>query len=113
MTNKEKAQEIALDAVNRGFSGTESFCSAMEMAEWKDEQFAKHGYTKEQLLNMGFGFTLNGDIITPKEETEMLEKYIYYVKQQIIEKVTEWLDRNFNMPNDFKEHFKKAMEEGK
>lgn len=29
-----KAKEIALDAVNRGFAGTESYCAAMEMADF-------------------------------------------------------------------------------
>ena len=26
-----------------------------------------------------------------------------------IEKAAEWIEKNFNMPDDFKEHFKKAM----
>ena len=37
-TTKQKAKEIAQDAVKRGFAGTESFCSAMEMGQWKDRQ---------------------------------------------------------------------------
>lgn len=28
-----------------------------------------------------------------------------------IDKACEWLERNFNMPNDFEYHFRKAMEE--
>ena len=32
-------------------------------------------------------------------------------EQQVIEKACEWLEHNFNMPNDFRKHFIKAMEE--
>ena len=37
MTNEEKARRIALDAKERGFGATESYCAAMDMAEWKDK----------------------------------------------------------------------------
>ena len=30
--------------------------------------------------------------------------------EDIMEKAVEWLEYNFNMPGDFKEHFTKAME---
>ena len=61
------------------------------MAEWKDQQFAKYGYTKQQLLDRGFGFSLNDDIVTPKEEIEMSKKYIKYLRQRWIDKAVEWL----------------------
>lgn len=34
----------------------------------------------------------------------------YIRKDAFIEKACEWLERNFNMPNDFECHFRKAME---
>ena len=39
------------------------------------------------------------------------EDDIEYVRKNVfIEKACEWLERNFNMPNDFECHFRKAME---
>lgn len=32
-------------------------------------------------------------------------------KEELIEKACKWLEYNFNMPSDFKEHFTKAMME--
>lgn len=32
-------------------------------------------------------------------------------EEQMIKKACEWLEYNFNMPSDFKEHFTKAMME--
>lgn len=35
---------------------------------------------------------------------------IEYIRKDVfVEKAAEWFEKNFNMPNDFKEHFKKAM----
>lgn len=31
-------------------------------------------------------------------------------KERMIDKACEWLEKNFNMPNDFEYHFRKAME---
>ena len=54
------------------------------------------------------------DIPITKEEYIAMVKTIKRLrkeKQHLIDKACEWIERNFNMPNDFKEHFKKAMEE--
>lgn len=32
-------------------------------------------------------------------------------QKQLMDKMCEWLKKNFNMPNDFENHFRKAMEE--
>lgn len=37
---------------------------------------------------------------------------IEYGQKQLIDKACEWLKVNFNMPDDFELHFKKAMEDG-
>lgn len=34
-----------------------------------------------------------------------------WADKTMIDKACEWLDKNFNMPNDFQKHFRKAMEE--
>ena len=43
---------------------------------------------------------------------EMLSEHDpeYVRKDAFIEKACEWLERNFNMPNDFECHFRRAME---
>ena len=42
---------------------------------------------------------------------ELAEDHAYLAGQEkIIAKACEWLKCNFNMPNDFESHFKKAME---
>lgn len=33
----------------------------------------------------------------------------YLRTDAFIEKAVEWINKNFNMPNDFNKHFKKAM----
>lgn len=33
----------------------------------------------------------------------------YIRTDAFIEKAIKWIEKNFNMPDDFKEHFKKAM----
>lgn len=44
---------------------------------------------------------------TQKRKDDDIE---YVRKDAFIEKACEWLERNFNMPNDFECHFRKAME---
>ena len=48
-------------------------------------------YTKKQLREMGFSFTLNGDIITPDELEELYQKYVEYIKDRFINKACEYL----------------------
>lgn len=44
---------------------------------------------------------------TEKRKDDDIE---YIRKDSFIEKACKWLERNFNMPNDFECHFRKAME---
>lgn len=45
--------------------------------------------------------------LTPDQALRAVE----IAKEEIIDKAVEWLKANFNMPDDFELHFKKAMEE--
>lgn len=54
-------------------------------AEWADQNPNKKlVYTKQELYNIGFGFTTNGDIINPYED-------IKEIKRQVVEKACNWL----------------------
>lgn len=89
----------------------------IEGAKWADENPDKNlVYTKQELLDMGFGFDLNGNISTPQEIEERSKKYINYRKNKWIEKACEWLRQQEEMigvsfEEDFIERFKKEMEE--
>lgn len=64
-------------------------------AKWADEHpNSKHTYTKQQLIDMGFAFTINGDIVTPEQSKEDLKKYLQYQKQKFIEEACDWLVGN-------------------
>ena len=68
--------------------------SFKEAIKWADEHpDSKHAYTKQQLIDMGFAFTTNGDIVTPDQLNEDLKKYLEYQKQKFIKKSKEWLER--------------------
>lgn len=61
---------------------------------WANEHpDSEHIYTKQQLKDMGFAFTINGDIVTPDQLNEDLIKYLKYKKQKFIEKAKEWLEK--------------------
>ena len=67
--------------------------SFKEDIKWVDEHpDSKHTYTKQQLINMGFAFTTNGDIVTPDQLNEDLKKYLEYQKQKFINKLKKWLE---------------------
>lgn len=101
MQRKEQIQDAAADHrdwVCCGFidpvadARQESF---VEGAEWADEHpNSKNVYTKQQLLDMGFAFTTNGDIVTPEQSNEDLKKYLQYQKQKFVKKAREWLSDN-------------------
>ena len=55
-------------------------------AKWADEHpNSNHIYTKQQLIDMGFAFTTNGDIVTPEQENKHLKRYLKYKNQTFIE----------------------------
>lgn len=67
-----------------------------EGAKWADEHPSKQVYTKKQLGEMGFPFTLNGDIVTPDELEKHYRRGIEYRKQKLIEKVCNRLEMRFD-----------------
>ena len=50
---------------------------------WLEKQ-GKHKdyYTKQELIDMGFSFTLNGDIVTPDKMMEDMKKYLAWKEKQ-------------------------------
>ena len=88
-----------------------------EGAKWADANPNKNlVYTKKELLDMGFGFDLNGNISTPQEIEERTKKYINYRKAKWIEKACKWLEQHqedYDMYDawEFIIDFRKAMEE--
>lgn len=50
---------------------------------WLEKQGEqKDSYTKQQLRDMGFAFTLNGDIVTPEKTNEAIKEYLAYHKKK-------------------------------
>jgi ABC-type transporter MlaC component len=92
--------------------------SIIEGIEWADEHpDSKRTYTKQQLIDMGFAFTTNGDIVTPNQLNEDLKKYLKHQKQKFIKKGKEWISQSYTSGVlDWKncdsiiERFCKAME---
>ena len=66
----------------------------IEGANWSDEHPDKNNvYTKQELIDMGFGFDLNGNIVTLEEYDEMVKRGDEYIKNKLIEKACEWLKK--------------------
>lgn len=90
----------------------------IEGAKWSDENPNKKlVYTKKELRDMGFGFDLNGNIITLQEIEERTKKYINYRKTKWIEKACKYLESairpymSSSATDDFVNDFRKIMEE--
>lgn len=63
-------------------------------ANWSDEHPDKNNvYTKQELRDMGFGFDLNGNIVTLEEYNEMAKRGHEHIKNKLIEKACEWLKK--------------------
>lgn len=114
-----REEEIEKEAHRISQNGDE-YQSFIQGAEWADENpDSKHIYTKQQLIDMGFAFTTNGDIVTPDQLNEDLKKYLKYQKQKFIENAVKYLEANFpdieNVGGWYKEsfinNFRKTMEE--
>ena len=66
----------------------------IEGANWSDEHPDKNNvYTKQELIDMGFGFDLNGNIVTLEEYNEMVKRGHEHIKNKLIEKACEWLKK--------------------
>ena len=64
---------------------TYSFVSRNDILAWLEKQI----YTKKELQDMGFAFTTNGDIVTPKEQEKDLKAYLEHEKEKWLEKQSE------------------------
>lgn len=94
MTREEQIDEFANSQVDCEFFNEDLYEGIIIGAKWADEHpDSKHTYTKQQLIDMGFAFTTNGDIVTPDQLNEDLKKYLEYQKQKFIEKSKEWLEK--------------------
>lgn len=77
----------------------------------------KNYYTKQELLDMGFAFDLNGNIRTPNECYESAIKYTEYRKQKLIDNACMRLKEIIDVEHDYANSadklindFRKAME---
>jgi hypothetical protein len=121
MTLREKQiDEFANSQVDCEFFNEDLYEGIIIGAKWSDEHpDSKHTYTKQQLMDMGFAFTSNCDIVTPDKINESLKKFFKYQKQKFIENSVKYLEANFpdieNVGGWYKEsfinNFRKAMEE--
>lgn len=98
MTLREKQiDEFANSQVDCEFFNEDLYEGIIIGAKWSDEHpDSKRTYTKQQLMDMGFAFTTNGDIVTPDQLNEDLKKYLKYQKQKFIEKARKWLQENLS-----------------
>ena len=98
MTLREKQiDEFANSQVDCEFFNEDLYEGIIIGAKWADEHpDSKHTYTKQQLMDMGFAFTTNGDIVTPDQLNEDLKKYLKYQKRKFIEKARKWLQENLS-----------------
>ena len=62
---------------------------------WADENPSSRCYTKQQLREMGFAFTTNGDIVTPDDMENMAERFYEYRKKEWMDKLEKWLMKYF------------------
>lgn len=88
MTLREKQiDEFANSQIDCEFFNEDLYEGIIIGAKWADEHpDSKRTYTKQQLMDMGFAFTTNGDIVTPDQLNEHLKKYLKYQKRKFIEK---------------------------
>ena len=114
MTQEEKAKEISEYYENWWSSEAPdvkkaSYDSAMEMAEWKDEQFANEKEGLQEII----------DALDARLQKSN-DSLVYYFdkcniqKQQLIEKVCDWLKNNIHdyyVTCEFEQWFDKMYED--
>ena len=91
-----------------GYMVINNFSTGSNLA-WLEKQ-GKHKdyYTKQELIDMGFSFTLNGDIVTPNEMMEDIKKYLAWHEKQSEQKPN-FRERYKNIAES--EWFKKTYED--
>ena len=65
---------------------------------WLEKQGEhKDYYTKQELVDMGFSFTLNGDIVTPDKMMEDMKKYLTWLEKQSEQKPADKVEPKFKV----------------
>lgn len=127
MTREEQIREASIDyqlSTDPRAIGGDAFAdmaremnvnqSFIEGAKWADNNPSQQALSKE-LHRLGYGITLNGDIISKDEENKEMERYVEYQKSKLIEKACEWLEpifkdlAGYNCGGVLIEDFKQAM----
>ena len=81
-TEDEKMIRRIIEALQR-YMPTDELWEEQEMVAWLEKQDKhKDYYTKQELYDMGFSFTLNGDIVTPDKMMEDMKKYFAWKEKQ-------------------------------
>ena len=87
-TEDEKMIRRIIEALQR-YMPTDELWEEQEMVAWLEKQDKrKDYYTKQELYDMGFSFTLNGDIVTPDKMMEDMKKYFAWKEKQSEQKET-------------------------
>lgn len=106
MTREEQIIEIAKEYYNPKSGVPYSLqmrTGFIEGAKWADANPDKNlVYTKQELIDMGFAFDLNGSIVTPEKENDSLERFIKYKEDKLIEKVCNWIKDRVTIPYEGK-----------
>ena len=75
--------------------------SEIEIASWiawlEKQNKHKDYYTKQELIDIGFSFTLNGDIVTPDKMMEDMKKYLAWKEKQAEQKPTDKVESKFKV----------------
>ena len=101
---EKQIEEFANSQVDCEFFNEDLYDGIVIGAKWSDEHpDSKRTYTKKQLMDMGFAFTTNGDIVVPDQSNEDLKKYLEYRKQKFIEKAKEWLQETLYIHTEIEE----------
>lgn len=107
-TDDEKIKEAIvkgiIHAAEEGCFCADNY-SVKECIEWlKKQGEQKDTYTKQQLRDMGFAFTLNGDIVTPEKTNEAIKEYLANEKKKW-EKEQKAIEGSFVNVDDVRDEF--------
>lgn len=93
--NQSHKYRLSNPSKNKDFTynGTDLEEAYESGAKWADNNPSQQALSKE-LHRLGYGITLNGDIISKVEENKQMERYVEYEKNKLIEKACEWLKNN-------------------
>lgn len=77
------------------------YISDIEIDKWlawlEKQREKKDYYTKQELIDMGFSFTLNGDIVTPDKMMEDMKKYLAWKEKHDEQKPVDKTEPKFKV----------------